>query len=131
MERADHRLPVVLVLGIILSLAAGSWSGCTIAREGELPAAIVLVVRATIVDLDPKAGSVIVKEDEIYNTWQVAVVESTWIRAQDGHELDLEDLKIGERVEVRGTSRVTNLITAREIISFEEHPEEENENRSN
>ena len=131
MVRADYRSRVVLAAGITLLLAIGALCGCIVAKEGELPPATVLVMRATIVDLDSEAGSVTVKEDEIYDTWQVAVVESTWIRAPDGRHIGLEDLRVGERIEIRGTSRVNSLMTAREIISLEAHPEESNENRSN
>ena len=116
-------------MGVTLSLCGGMVGGCYTAKEGELPVAIVLVMRATVVDLNPDAGSVMVKEEETYETWRVAVVESTWVRARDGRHIDLADLRLGEKIEIRGTSRIDNLITAHEINSLEDHPEEEDNDR--
>jgi hypothetical protein len=131
MIRADRQPGAVLAAGVSILLVAGAMGGCYVAAEGELPPAVVLVMRGVIVDLNPEAGTVTVKKDETYETWQVAVVASTRVRAGDGRYLELADLRLGERIELRGTSRVLDLITVYEIISLEDHPEEKNENRSN
>jgi hypothetical protein len=131
MERIVHRSWVLPALGIAFCLWGGAIAGCYTAKEGELPVAIVLVMQATVVDLNPDAGSVMVKDDETHETWRVAVVESTWVRARDGRHIDLAELRIGEKVQIKGISRIDFLITAHEIYSLEDHPEDEDGDRSN
>jgi hypothetical protein len=131
MVRVPHRQWILSRLGLALVLWMGMLGGCYTAGEADLPVEIVLTMQATIVDLNPDAGSVMVKEEETYRTWRVAVVESTWVRARDGRHIDLAELRIGEKIEIRGTSRLENLITAYEINSLEDHPEEEDKDRPN
>jgi hypothetical protein len=131
MERIGHGLQTLPVLGIALCLSVAMLGGCYTVGEGDLPVAIVLVMQGTVVDLNPEAGSVMVKEEENHDTWRVAVVESTWVRAPDGRHIDLGDLRLGEKVQIKGTSRIDFLITAQEINSLEDHPEEEDNDRTN
>lgn len=125
MGRLRHRFAALVVAVLVISMTGCGIVGVSKRAPGELDPAIVVVMLATIVDLNEDAGSVTVKEDETFETWRIAVVESTWIRDHDGTLLALEDLSIGGRLEIRGTSRVSSLLTAHEMISLEEHPDKD------
>ncbi len=91
-------------------------------ESGDLPPISILVMKAKIVDINSDTGVVTVKEVERYETWTVAVIESTEIRTLDGDYLEVTDLRIGEEIEIRGRSRIGNLCTASEISILDERP---------
>jgi hypothetical protein len=96
--------------------------------EGSyIPPEVLHVLQAWIVSLDPELGSITVKENERYETWTVSIVPRTVIRTREGDHLAISDLRVGEQIEIRGTSRIGNHVTASEIELLEDRPEDEQE----
>ena len=84
-------------------------------RREDLPARSFLLVRATIVDLTPARGTMTVKDDQTHGTWTVAVTGETRIVGPGGSIIGLGDLQVGEKVQIRGYSRIEEFLTALEI----------------
>jgi hypothetical protein len=83
-------------------------------RRG-LPTPMVFLVNGTIVDLNPEGNTLTVKEDRTYATWTVTVAEDTSIIGAAGGIVPLSDLRIGEKVQIRGESRIEGILKAFEI----------------
>ncbi len=83
--------------------------------ESDIPPASFLLVRATIVDLNPAGGTMTVKDDQSHGTWTVAVTKETLILGANGRVLTLNDFQVGQKVRVRGYSRIEEILTAIEV----------------
>ena len=102
----------VVAVSCLLGCASPPPSG----REPtRLSPATVEFLPAVVVDLDPEGETVTVKETTRYETWRVAMAGEPVVRTADGTRVGIAELRIGDRVEIRGTSRVEGLITAYEI----------------
>ena len=77
--------------------------------------------------MDEELRSVTIKEDELFRTWTVSILEETKIRTPGGSYLSMADLRVGDRVEVRGTSRVRNHVTALDIELEEDRNSQDSE----
>jgi len=84
-------------------------------NASEIPPANFLLVRATIVDLNPVGGTMTVKDDQSHGTWTVAVTKETAIHGTNGDDLTLKDFQIGQKVRIRGYSRIEEILTALEV----------------
>ncbi|MBD3160897.1 MAG: hypothetical protein GF346_01950 [Candidatus Eisenbacteria bacterium] len=109
---------------ICWSVALFCLLGCAGApRPGQdpdrIPPATVEYLPAVIVDLDPEGRTITVKETNRYETWRIVVREDRVVRTADGSPVGIAELRIGDRVEVRGMSRVAGLITAYEVTLVE------------
>jgi hypothetical protein len=112
--------PVSVLCGLLLG-----WIGCARGPAGggepiDLPAEALILMRAIIVDVNPELRTITVKEDRVHETWTVAVTDETRIVSSDGALLVLEDLRIGQRLQIRGRSRYQAIVTALEVAAIPE-----------
>jgi hypothetical protein len=81
--------------------------------KSALPAGEPILMDAVVVDVDPDTWKLAVKDTREYATWTVVVDSlNTTIRDPGGGAIALEDLEIGTKVEIRGSSRVELVIDA-------------------
>ncbi len=112
---------------LLLAMAGIFVVGCSVAPikatvPDDLPPRTFLLLRATIVDVDVDAAKLTVKDDSEHETWTVAVVEETRILGGNGDILALGELPVGRKVQIRGWSRIENLLTALEVNEIAESP---------
>ncbi len=81
----------------------------------DLPPPSLLLIHATIVDVNASRGTMTAKDDQSHGTWTVAVTEETRILGVGGAILTLNDLQVGQKVQIRGYSRIEELLTALEV----------------
>lgn len=126
----------MILRGAVLVIATTGLAGCAGAPPGgmrgsgpmrgagggDIPPATLLLMRATIVDLNPAGGTLTVKDNESHGTWTVAVNEKTTILGADGGALKLSDFQVGQRVRIRGFSRIEEILTALEVERETEGP---------
>lgn len=89
---------------------------------GDIPPATLLLMHATIVDLNPAGGTLTVKDNDAHGTWTVAVTKETSILSAEGRTLTLSDFEVGQRVRIRGFSRIEEILTALELERETEGP---------
>ncbi len=80
-----------------------------------LPPLVLRSIGAVVVDADPAGKKLTAKDEQTGTTWTILVLESTRIATDRGVPLRMEDLRSGERVLVRGSSRIEEVLTAEEI----------------
>jgi hypothetical protein len=81
----------------------------------DLPPPNLVLIHATIVDVNASLGTLTAKDDQSHGTWTVAVTAETKILGAGGASLTLGDLQAGQRVQIRGYSRIEELLTALEV----------------
>ena len=123
--KRQMRLAALALLAICLSgCAAGPIGGRAPMRgprpmDGpggeDLPPPSLVLVHATIVDVNASRGTLTVKDDQSHGTWTVAVTAETRILGTGRAILALSDLQVGQRVQIRGYSRIEELLTALEV----------------
>jgi hypothetical protein len=82
------------------------------------PPSELLLMRVTIVDVNPAGGTITVKDDQNHGTWTVMVTEETRIFGSDGAVLALKDLRTERKVQIKGTSRIEAILRAQEITEI-------------
>jgi hypothetical protein len=125
-RRRSRWLRIRQVLVIALLIAS---TGCAAlvpqSERQSLPPEVFEVMEAWIVSLDEELRTLTVKATDTYETWTVSVVEQTRIRAFEDDYLTMSDLQVGDRIEIRGSSRISNHVTAAEIERIDRRPDEE------
>lgn len=125
----DVRVVALAMQVAVLALMMAGLGGCAAGQRGgmrgsgpkhgredrEIPPATLLILRATIVDLNPAAGTLTVKDDQTHGTWTVAVTKETAILGTGGQILALSEFQVGQKVRIRGTSRIEEVLTALEV----------------
>jgi len=85
-----------------------------------VPTSTLIVMDAVIVDVNPDAGTLTVKDDRSHDTWTIAVGTDTRILGPDAGSVALGDLRIGANVQIRGRSRIPWILIAEEVSVQEE-----------
>ncbi len=75
---------------------------------------LVLMV-GVVVDTIGSVGTLTVKDVQDHGTWTVAVGPGTRFYGIDGGTVRLDEIEIGQRVQIRGTSRVPSIVEADQI----------------
>jgi hypothetical protein len=78
-------------------------------------APVPTTIEAVIVDSRPEARALTVKDVREHATWMISFAEEVRIFGLERPEMRLEDLGIGDRVRISGTSRVELILKAHEI----------------
>ncbi len=78
-------------------------------------APVPTMIEAVIVDTRPEARALTVKDVREHATWMVSYAEDVRIFGPDRPEMKPEELEIGSRVRISGTSRIELILRADEI----------------
>jgi hypothetical protein len=81
-----------------------------------------ILMTGVVVDTIDAAGTLTVKDVQDHSTWTVATGRGTRIYGADGGFTDLGAIEIGDKVQIRGESRVPSIVEAEEIDIQREEP---------
>jgi hypothetical protein len=80
-----------------------------------LPSGDVVLMIGVVVDTIGTAGTLVVKDVQDHGTWTVAIGPGTRFYGIEGGMINVTEIEIGQRVQIRGTSRVPSILEADEI----------------